>query len=290
MKKILKLSSMLLVGSMILTSCGSSADLTFDTDRQISVISREDGSGTRSAFIELFGIEQKDENGNKVDNTTEEAIVVNTTDVVMKNIITDPYSIGYVSMGSLNDSIKTLQIDGVDATTENIKNGSYKISRPFNIATKKGEDNPIVIDFINYIMSNDGQKIVGSQYISVDSNSDFTSEMPSGKIVVAGSSSVSPIMEKLIEGYKTINPNAEIELQMSDSSTGISSVVNGTADIAMASRELKDAELETLEPTVIALDGIALIVNLDCPIDNLSIDDVNKVYTGEYTKWSDIIK
>ncbi len=289
MKKIFKLGSLMLASTMLFTGCGSS-DQGFDPEREISVVSREDGSGTRSAFIELFGIEEKDANGNRTDNTTDEAIVVNTTDVVMKNVITDPYSIGYISMGALNDSIKTVQIDGVDATPENVANGSYKIARPFNIAVQKGEDNPLVTDFINYIMSDEGQAVVGSEYISVPSTGPFTSTMPSGKIVIAGSSSVSPIMEKLIESYQVINPNAEIELQMSDSSTGISSVQNGTADIGMASRDLKDSELETLDSTAIALDGIAVIVNPECPVTNLSVDDVNKIYTGQYTQWSEVIE
>ncbi len=296
MKKILKLTSISIISTILFASCGSTATTTddsqassFDFERQISVVSREDGSGTRGAFIELFGIEQKDDDGNKVDHTTEEAIIVNTTDVVMKNVITDPYSIGYISLGSLNDTVKAVQIDGVDASSENIKNGSYTVSRPFNVATAKGVENDLVSDFMNFVLSDEGQSVVGQSYISVDSTGAFESTMPEGKIVVAGSSSVSPVMEKLIEAYKAINPNATIELQMSDSSTGLSQVSNGTADIGMASRDLKDSELENLDNTVIALDGIAVIVNPDSPVDNLSTDDVFNIYTGASTKWSDII-
>ncbi len=287
MKKLTKLVATLTLSTLIFTSCGSS-DEAFDTERQISVISREDGSGTRSAFIELFGIEVKDDNGEKHDMTTEEAIIANTTDIVMKNIISDPYSIGYVSLGSINDTIKVLNVDGVEASAENINNGTYSIYRPFNVATK-GELSPATEDFMNYIMSIEGQEIVGQSYISVDATSNFVSNGASGKVIVSGSSSVTPIMEKLIEGYKVVNPNVTIELQMSDSSSGLKATMEGTADIGMASRELKDSEKAELTNTVIALDGIAMIVNQETPIDNITSEQVNKIYTGEITNWSDII-
>lgn len=251
----------------------------------ISVISREDGSGTRGAFVELFGIEEKDSDGNKIDRTTVEATIVNSTEVVLSNVAGDPNAIGYVSLGSLNDDVKALQINGVDATVENIKNESYEISRPFNIATN-GTPTEITQDFINFILSKEGQIVVeGKGYIqAVDAPTPFESTNPTGKIVVAGSSSVSPVMEKLIETYKEINANAEIELQTSDSTTGLQNVMDGTADIGMASRDLKDSEA-SLSATVIAIDGIAVIVNQANTIETLTAEEVKAIFTGETTTW-----
>lgn len=251
----------------------------------ISVVSREDGSGTRGAFIELFGIEEKDADGNKIDRTTPEAIIVNSTEVVLSNVAGDPNAIGYVSLGSLNDRVKALQINGVAATVENIKNGSYEISRPFNIATN-GTPSEVTQDFINFILSADGQAVVeGKGYIqAVDAPKVFESTQTAGKIVVAGSSSVSPVMEKLIEAYKEINTNAEIELQTSDSTTGLQNVMDGTADIGMASRELKDSEA-SLSATVIAIDGIAVIVNQENTTESLTTEEVKAIFTGETTTW-----
>ena len=206
----------------------------------ISVISREDGSGTRGAFIELFGIEQKNSAGKKVDYTTDEATITNSTAVMLTSVASDKYAIGYVSLGSLNNSVKALKIDGADATVANIKNGSYKISRPFNIAIKDNLS-AAAQDFVNYIMSSDGQKVIeANKYIKV-SDASFKSTQAGGKVVVAGSSSVSPVMEKLIESYKAVNPNAKIELQTSDSTTGVTNAASGTCDIGMASRALKDS-------------------------------------------------
>ena len=207
------------------------ATTDFDASEYVNVLSREDGSGTRGAFIELFGIEEKDADGNKVDNTTEEAIITNSTSVMLTSVASDEYAIGYVSLGSLDDTVKAVSIDGAEATVENIKNGTYTIARPFNIATK-GEVSDIAQDFINYIMSEDGQKIISAnKYIEVANSGAFTSTNPKGKIVVAGSSSVTPVMEKLIDAYKAINTNADIELQESDSTTGITSTSDGTYDI-----------------------------------------------------------
>ncbi len=288
MKKIISLITIMALSMSSLVGCGSS-DKPFDTLRTISVVSRESGSGTRGAFVELFGIEHKDENGNKQDLTTEESIVANQTSVVMQNIMSDPYAIGYISLGSLNEYVKALKIDGAFPTAENIKNGTYKVARPFNIATKD-DLSDVGKDFVSFIMSDDGQAVVAKSYISVDSTGPFISQMPTGKIVVSGSSSVTPIMEKLIEAYKLINTNAEIELQMSDSSSGVNSLVEGTCDIAMASRDLKDKELDKgAIPTVIAIDGIVVIVNKEAPIDELSSEQVQKIYTGEITKWNEIL-
>ena len=272
MKK--KLMCMLLTGVMaasMLTGCGSSEEPAaegtttttddaaaetgaaeeeaaeasdFDSAEMIAVYSREDGSGTRGAFIELFGIEQKDESGEKIDYTTEEAVITNSTDVMLTSVSGDTYGIGYVSLGSLNDTVKAVKIDGAEATVENIKSGAYAIARPFNIATN-GEVSEVAQDFINYIMSAEGQAVITENgYIGSDDAAAFESNGATGKVVVGGSSSVSPVMEKLIEAYKAVNTGAEIELQTSDSTTGMTGAADGTLDIGMASRELKDSEVE----------------------------------------------
>ena len=263
----------------------------FDTNELITVVSREEGSGTRSAFIELFGVEQEDASGNKVDMTTVEANISNSTSVVMTTVGGNEYAIGYISLGSLNDTVKAVQIEGVDATVENIKNGSYAVSRPFNIATKEGLSE-VAADFVAYIMSAEGQAIVAENgYITVaDDAAAYAGSAPAGNVVVAGSSSVTPVMEKLAEGYQAVNPNATIEVQQSDSSTGMNMAMEGTCDIGMASRALKDSELEAgLTPTVIAMDGIAVIVNNASPVSDLSVEPVRSIFTGEVTEWSEIL-
>ena len=266
----------------------------FNSKKSISVLSREDGSGTRGAFIELFGVEQKNSSGKKVDYTTDEAAITNSTSVMLTSVAGDNYSIGYVSLGSLNDSVKALKIDGVQATIDNIKNGSYKISRPFNIAVK-ANISAAAQDFVNFIMSDQGQKIVEkNKYISVNTNSTYgfkSSGKASGKVVVAGSSSVSPVMEKLIEAYKSVNPNVKIELQTSDSTTGITNAASGTCDIGMASRSLKETEKSKgLKEITIAIDGIAVVVNKSNPLDNANKNTVRDIYTGKIQKWNQIIK
>ena len=263
------------------------ADLSSDP---ITVVSREDGSGTRGAFIELFGVEEKDADGNKIDNTTEEAEITNNTAVMMSTVAGNVDAIGYISLGSLNDSVKAAKIDGVEATAENIKSGEYKVSRPFNIATN-GEVSDVAQDFIDYILSPEGQAVVEENgYIAVDSI-EAEPTQPEGKVVVAGSSSVTPVMEKLKEAYAEVNPNAEIEIQQSDSTTGMTSAIDGICDIGMASRDLKDEELEAgLTATTIANDGIAIIVNNDNPTDDLTADQVKSIYVGEVTTWGDLAK
>ncbi len=293
LKKVLAvtLGAALMVGS--LAGCGNnsskSADGGFDAAQDISVVSREEGSGTRGAFVELTGVEEKDADGNKVDNTTTNAITCNSTEVVLTTVAGDDYAIGYISLGALNDTVKALKIGGVEASEENINNGSYTLSRPFNIVTKDGISD-VAQDFINYIMSEDGQKIISAnKYIEVANSGAFTSTNPKGKIVVAGSSSVTPVMEKLIEAYKAINTNADIELQESDSTTGITSTSDGTCDIGMASRELKDTETALgLKATVIAMDGIAVIVNNNNPAEDYTVDQVKDIFTGSAAKWEDV--
>ncbi|MDD2592279.1 MAG: substrate-binding domain-containing protein [Erysipelotrichaceae bacterium] len=278
----------LAIMALILTGCSKPAEEEgFDQSKAITVVSREDGSGTRGAFIELLGIEQKDANGEKVDYTTELAVISNSTSVVMGNVASNAYAIGYISLGSLNDTVKALKIDGVEATVENIKSNTYKVARPFNIATS-GEISVVAQDFINYILSANGQTVVEENgYISISNTGEFTSELPSGKVVVGGSSSVSPVMEKLKEAYLALNPNAEIEVQQTDSTSGMTSAIDGVVDIGMASRELKQSELDAgLVNTVIAMDGIAVIVNNENPLEKITSDNVRAVYMGEVTDWS----
>lgn len=267
-------------------STTESAASDFDTAHKINVCSREDGSGTRGAFIELMGIEQKDSDGNKVDMTTVDAQITNSTAVMMTTVAGDPYSIGYISLGSLDKSVKALQIDGMDATVDNIVAGTYPVARPFNIITSESTAlSDVAQDFYNYILSDDGQAIVSNNgYISVSSGT-FVTNGAEGKITVAGSSSVSPVMEKLAEAYQTVNTGAKVEIQTSDSTTGVTAASEGSCDIGMASRDLKDTETG-VTATEIAKDGIAVIVNLDNPLDGLTTDQVMKIYTGEQTDWS----
>lgn len=311
MKK--KLAALLITGIMAvaMTACGSSnsgtddsgstdgtakaessadAGSDWDNTRDITVVSREDGSGTRGAFVELFGIEEE-VNGEKVDMTTEEANITNSTSVMMSTVAQDEYAIGYISLGSLDDSVKAVKIDGSEATAENIKNGSYKISRPFNIATKD-DLSDAAQDFEDFILSTEGQKVVeDNKYIPLDDVSDYKSNGASGKVVVAGSSSVSPVMEKLKEAYQAVNSDVEVEIQTSDSTTGMQNAIDGVCDIGMASRELKDSEKEAgLTPTVIAMDGIAVVVNNDNPTDELSSDQVKSIFTGDVLTWDEALQ
>lgn len=276
-------------------ACVSGAAMTaaaedFDNSVEITVLSREDGSGTRGAFIELFGIEQKDADGNKVDMTTEEAAVTNSTSVMMTSVANDEYAIGYISLGSLNDTVKAVSIDGAAPSADAVKDGSYGIARPFNIVVKEDTLSDVDKDFINYILSADGQAVVMENgYVPVEEGEAFTSDMSEGKIVVGGSSSVFPVMEKLVEAYLTINTNADIEIQTTDSTTGVSSAVEGTYNIGMASRELKDTELaEGVKGIKIANDGIAVVVNNANPIENLTSEQVLGIYTGEIYSWDEL--
>ena len=302
------------ISAMIFTGCGSSDTATStDTTQEsgstdtaatdtpvaetksgdfsglISPISREEGSGTRGAFIELFGIETKDADGNKIDNTTDTAEITNSTSVMMTTVAGNEYAIGYVSLGSLDDTVKALKIDGAEPSVDTVKDGSYKISRPFNIVTKDGLSE-VAADFVKYIMSEDGQKVVEDNgYISQGNEGAYEAAGLSGKVTVAGSSSVTPVMEKLAESYQTVNDKVTIEVQQSDSTTGIQSAIDGLCDIGMASRELKDSELEAgLTATVIAQDGIAIIVNNDSGITELTSEQVKDIYTGNITTWEEL--
>lgn len=303
LKKFIAILSVATMTAGLAVGCGSSSDSgssdsssadsksgDWDSSNDITIVSREDGSGTRGAFIELFGIEEK-KDGEKVDMTTDDAQITNSTSVMLTTVAGDDYAIGYVSLGSLNDTVKALKIDGEEATEQNIKDGKYKICRPFNIATKKGADNEVAKDFIAYIMSKEGQQVISDNgYIGDDSAEAYAGSKPSGKAVVGGSSSVSPVMEKLIEAYKKVNTGAEIELQTTDSTTGMTSAIDGSYDIGMASRELQDEEKDKLDSQVIATDGIAVIVNKNNTTDELSSDQVKTIYTGDAITWDEVVK
>ena len=265
------------------------AESTDGMSGAISVISREDGSGTRGAFIELTGVEEKNEAGEKVDNTVDTAEITNSTAVMMTTVAGNKSSIGYISLGSLDDSVKAVEVDSVAPSAEAVKDGSYKVARPFNIVTKDGLSETAQ-DFINFIMSDEGQAVVEENgYVSQGSTGAFDGGKVSGKITVAGSSSVTPVMEKLAEAYKAINSNVEIEVQQSDSTTGVTSAIEGICDIGMASRELKDEETsQGVTATVIAMDGIAIIVNKENPVSALTTQQVKDIYTGAVTDWSEV--
>ena len=282
-KKIVGILAAAVIGTTAFATVASAASGT------INVISREDGSGTRGAFIELFGI-QEEKDGEKIDMTTVDASITNSTSVMMTTVAGDENAIGYMSLGSLNDTVKAVKIDGAEATAENVANDTYKVSRPFNIVT--GEKvSEAAQDFVNYIMSEEGQQIVEDNgYIKADAEAKpYEAADVEGKVVVAGSSSISPVMEKLKEAYEAVNKNVTVEVQQSDSTTGVTSAAEGICDIGMASRELKDEETEmNLTATVIAKDGIAVVVNNENEVEDLTSDQVKAIFTGETTEWEDL--
>lgn len=270
---------MLLALVAITAGCGTSAD----DNGKISVITREDGSGTRGAFVEIVGLME-----NKIDQTTVEAIVHDGTGKVMTSVKNDKNAIGYISLGSLNSTVKAITIDGVLPSNENIKNANYKVSRPFNLVIQK-DISPITQDFINYVISMQAQKIVNENgYISIDNNAEFQSTMASGTIVIGGSTSVYPLIEKLSESYKVINPSALINIEAIGSSAGIKGAIDRTFNIGMASRELKAAEKSLISHIVIALDGIAIIVNPENSLNNLTLAQLQGIYKNEIKKFSEI--
>ncbi len=288
MKRVVSLTLAAVLLAAPLTACSNDDDQGAQAS-PITVVSREDGSGTRGAFIELLGLEVKDADGNKVDQTTLDAEVTNSTSVMMTTIAGNKNAIGYISLGSLNDTVKALKIDGAEAASDNIDNGSYSISRPFHIATLS-DVSEVTQDFIRFILSSEGQVIVGERgYIGIEAGPAYTPSGASGKVVVAGSSSVTPVMESLREAYLVLNPDVSIEVQQSDSSTGMSAALEGVCDIGMASRDLKDSELDGgLIPTVIAIDGIAVIVHNDNPAENLTSEQVRAIFAGEITSWDGV--
>lgn len=309
-----KFMSLVMTGALVLgmAACGSSntetqasadtsAETTTEADSEddasgaagmeglINVISREDGSGTRSAFVELMGIEQEDENGDSVDMTLPEAQISNSTSAVMTTVAGDVSAIGYISLGSLDETVKAVSVNGVEPTADNVKSGDYVVSRPFNIITT-ADLSEVGQDFVNFIMSTEGQAVVSEEgYIPVDDVTAFEGTQPSGDVTIGGSSSVTPVMEKLAEAYAAVNPNANIEIQQSDSTTGVTSTSEGLYDIGMASRALTDEEIALgLTPTVIATDGIAVIVNNENPVSDLTSEQIQAIYTGEIEDWSEL--
>lgn len=278
---------------MLLAGCSSNSgdSESSDSGESINVVSREDGSGTRGAFVELFGVEQEDENGETVDMTTESASITNSTAVMMTTVAGDANAIGYISLGSLDDSVKAVKIDGAEATVDNVKSGDYKVSRPFNVVTNSNTElSDVAQDFMNFILSSDGQAVVAEEgYIPLDGGEAYTASNLSGTVTVAGSSSVTPVMEKLAEAYQALNPDVTIEVNQSDSTTGVTSAIEGACDLGMASRDLKDSETsEGAQATVIATDGIAVIVNPESAVEDLTSDQVKLIFTGEITSWSEI--
>lgn len=280
-------------GSAADNSADSSADNTatkLDTD--ITVVSREDGSGTRGAFVELMGIEQKNEAGEKEDMTRGDAEISNSTNGVMMSVAGNVDAIGYISLGSLNDTVKALDVNGVECSVTDIKSGDYVVARPFNICYQQAklDENATAQDFIKFIESNDGQKIIADNgYIAIDASGDYAASGATGGISLNGSTSVGPVMEKLAEAYKALNPDVSIDIQQTGSGAGITSATEGTCDIGMSSRELKQEELDAgLTEMKIADDGIAVVVNLENPITNITSDEIMKIYTGEINNWSEL--
>lgn len=277
MKKFLALLSCAVLMAATAVGCGSQ-------NEKITVVSREDGSGTRSAFSELMGVVKDDK-----DNTTDTAEVTNSTSVMLTTVAGNKAAIGYVSLGSLNDTVKAVKVDGVEATAENVKAGKYAVSRPFNIVTGK-DLTPLAQDFISYILSTDGQAVVDEKgYISVTQGEAYKTSGQTGTLTIAGSTSVAPMMEVLADKYMALNSGVKIEIQQSGSSAGITSAVEGVCQIGMASRELKDSETaKGVTAIKIAMDGIAVIVNKDNSFSELTSDQIRKIYTGETTQWSDL--
>lgn len=295
MKKVNKLgiAALAVVAAIGFAGCGSeggSKSGGFDMTKDIHVISREDGSGTRGAFIELLGIEVK-KDGKKVDRTSAKAQITNSTNVMMTSVANDEYAIGYISLGSLNDTVKALDVDGASATTENIMSDKYKLARPFYLVQKDGSPNAaLAADFMKFIFSKEGQKIISDNgYVqAVKDAKDYAPTNVKGKLVVAGSSSVTPVMEKLAEAYTKINPDMKVEVQQSDSTTGVQSAINGTADIGMASRDLKDSEKGKVKGVVIAKDGLAIVVNKKNPLNSIKSEQIRDIYIDSLKKWQDI--
>lgn len=269
----------------------SAADAAgFDNTQAITVVTREEGSGTRGAFIELTGVEEKNDAGEKVDNTTPGAVTQNSTNAIMTTVANDETAIGYISLGSLNDTVKAVKVGGVAPSADTVKDGTYTLARPFNIVTNGEATDPLAVDFLNFCMSAEGQAIATEEgYIGADGAAAFEGDLPAGSITVGGSSSVSPLMEKLIEAYKALNADANIELLTTDSTIGVSGALDGTYTIGMASRELKDSEVEAgATATVLAMDGIAVIVNPANPVDDLTTDQIKSIYVGETITWDEL--
>ena len=280
-----KLAVILMVSAVILSL--SFASGASETNSKINVISREEGSGTRGAFVELTGVEEKID-GVKVDQTTLDAEIASSTSVVITTVEGDKNAIGYISLGSLSDKVKAIEVDGVYPTTESVKSGEYKISRPFVMAYKTLSET--AEDFLKFVMSSNGQDIVAKKgYIRVDDSNKYTyeSSKKSGSVTISGSSSVYPVMEVLVEAYMALNPDVKVTLMQSDSTTGINDAISDKSDIGLSSRNLKASELEKgLEYNVMAMDGIAVIVNNENAVKGLSSETIRDIYKGLVTTWA----
>ena len=296
MKKLVSLLLVAILSLSLLAACapaeeedtsneGDTEDVA--TDETINVVSREDGSGTRGAFTEIVGV-LVEEGEEEVDQTYEEAVIQNSTNGVLTTVAGDEFSIGYISLGSLNDTVKALKVNGVDATADNVLSGDFPIARPFNVAWQEGLSD-LAQDFLDFIMSEEGQVIVEENgFVQVENNGPYEGSGGEGNIVVAGSTSVTPVMEKLAESYEALHEGVTIEIQSTGSSAGMTSAMEGTADIGMASRELKDEENDALESVAMAIDGIAVIVHLDNPVEDLTVEQVRQIFVGEVTSWGEL--
>lgn len=284
-KKVLAVIGAAAIIGTVLAGCSAASGEKEKDNASITVISREEGSGTRDAFVELMGI--VDENDNDI--TIQTAEITNSTSVMTSTVAGNKSAIGYVSLGSLSEEVKALQLDGVEPSTQTVKSGEYKLQRPFNIAYINGSLSDTAKDFVSYIMSTAGAKIIdGEGYISTDTQTTYKASGKKGTVTLAGSTSVAPLMIVLADQYKALNPDVKIEIQESGSSAGIQSAIEGAVDIAMSSRDLKDDEAKTLQATQIALDGIAVIANKENSVTNITSQQVKQVYTGEITSWSEI--
>ncbi len=289
-----------IASTLILAACGNGGETSeeggsegagsgsdFDASTTINVVSREDGSGTRDAFTEITGV-LVEEGDTEQDQTYQGATIQNSTNGVMQSVGSDTYAIGYISLGSVDDTVKAINVDGVEPTGENVASGDYAIARPFNIAYS-GELSEAAQDFWNFVFSQEGQAIVEEQgYIeSPDATGEpfEANENASGSISVVGSTSVTPVMEALSEAYPG---DAQVDITSNGSSAGMTAAIDGSADIGMASRELDEEEQGTLESQAVAMDGIAVIVNNENTTEDLALEEIRQIFTGEITTWDEL--
>lgn len=294
--KLTKITGIITCAALMLTgmaacSSGTSSSKSSDGSKSdlgsIAVISREDGSGTRGAFTELLEITDADGN----DATVETAEVTNSTSVMMTTVAGNKNSIGYVSLGSLSSDVKALEVDGAEPTVDNIKSGKYKVARPFNLVFNKADLSDIASDFVSFILSKEGQTIIGNEgYISQDATESYKASGLKGKVSLAGSTSVAPVMEVIADEYKKLNPDVTVEIQQSGSSAGISSAIEKACDIGMSSRALSDEEAKKIKSTQIATDGIAVIVNKSNSVKGLTSEQIKNIFLGTTTEWNEVVK
>lgn len=291
-RKFLALLAVAVLGVTAFTGCGNSeaqaAEGGFNTSRGITVVSREDGSGTRTAFIEITGVQARDADGNNRDFTTLDAEIANGTSLVIGSVAGNEYAMGYISLGSLNDNVRAINVNGAAPTSANVQSGAYPLFRTFYVSVQNDLDSATQ-SFIDFMLSQEGQAVVSGNYIPVSANAPaFAGENPGGTIVVAGSTSVAPLMERLREAYIAINPNVNIEINVQGTSAGIQASINGTAQIGMSSRALNATELESVNAIAIAYDGLAVIVNNANPLADITTEEIRQIFVGELTRWNEI--